>query len=134
MKNLNRVKSVSQVFALFISLAALSSGCSPKVYVIDNQTVLEEEAAGSWPQFEKQILDKAKAKGPTPLSQVPPNQSRDRLYNVLNGEMPVTATDPVASAPKTASANGAIPKAVIPKTGKSATRPDAVNSDAGVAK
>ena len=76
---------------LFVTvLIFLSVGCSPKVYVIDNQTVLEEEAAGQWPQFEKQIIDKVKAKGATPISQVPPDAHRERLYNVMNGEMPLT--------------------------------------------
>ena len=73
------------------ALTFLSVACSPKVYVIDNQTVLEEEAAGQWPQFEKQIIDKAKAKGATPISQVPSDAHRERLYNVMNGEMPLTS-------------------------------------------
>ena len=96
MRNIYLIKFNSLVqFNCWLIVATALSACSPKIYVIDNQTVLEEEAAGSWPLFEKQVLDKAKAKGPTPLSQVPPNETRNRLYNVLNGEMPIVATESI---------------------------------------
>ncbi len=88
---------------LFVSVMSILVACSPKVYLIDNQTVLEEEAAGAWPQFEKQILDKAKAKGPAPVSQIPPDKHRQRLYNVMNGEMPVTSATSTAATASTKS-------------------------------
>lgn len=87
----NRGVSIFLVGLFAVVFVFMTVGCSPKVYVIDNQTVLEEEAAGQWPQFEKQIIDKAKAKGPTPISQVPLDAHRERLYNVMNGEMPLTS-------------------------------------------
>ncbi len=39
------------VLITLISLATLSA-CAPKIYVIERTTVLEEEAAGSWPELE----------------------------------------------------------------------------------
>lgn len=44
-------------FRFLAALALLSgalafTGCAPKVYVIERTTVLEEEAAGSWPDLE----------------------------------------------------------------------------------
>jgi len=72
--------SLSSLFLLF-------TGCAPKIYVIDRQTVFEEEAAGQWPQFDQEILSKSKATGPTPFPKTPVNARKQRLYNVLNGEL-----------------------------------------------
>lgn len=78
---------------LFLVLGAslinlvFNTGCAPKIYIIDRHTVLEEEAAGHWPQFEKELLEKAKAQGPTAYPKRPPNQKRDRLLNVINGKL-----------------------------------------------
>jgi len=69
--------------------AALSlfTACAPKIYVIDRQTVLEEEAAGHWPEFDKEVIGGAKTSGPTPFPKVPPNARRDKLYSILNGPL-----------------------------------------------
>ncbi len=64
----------------------LSVGCSPKVYLLDRQTILEEEAAGDWPNFEKILLEKTKAQGPAPFIQTQNSSRRERLYRVLNGQ------------------------------------------------
>ena len=73
---------------LLLSFAVLLLGaCAPKIYVVDRQTVLEEEAAGRWPQFEQELLDHSRGKGPTAFSSVPMSSRRARLYNVLNGPM-----------------------------------------------
>ena len=61
--------------------------CSPKVYLIDRQTVLEEEAAGEWPDFEKLLIEKATKKGPTPFAKSDVQANQSRIYNVLNGEL-----------------------------------------------
>jgi hypothetical protein len=61
---------------LVTAVGVLLSACAPKIYVIDRQTVLEEEAAGDWPQFEKEVIERAKKQGPTPLSKVPENARR----------------------------------------------------------
>lgn len=83
MKNLESIRSLSlSVIGLCVLVA-----CTPKVYVIDRQTVLEEEAAGHWPQFEKDVLAGAKTAGPTPFPKIPPGTRRARLYNVLNGQV-----------------------------------------------
>jgi hypothetical protein len=73
-------------FIILIAMLVLTA-CAPKVYVVDRQTILEEDAAGEWPQFEKELLSKSKSAGPVPFSRVPLNESRARLYNVLNGEL-----------------------------------------------
>ena len=75
-----------------LSLVAviLCAGCTPKIYVVDRQSVLEDEAAGRWPDFEKELIEKAKARGPTAFAKTPMNARRARLYNVLNGHLPST--------------------------------------------
>ncbi len=77
----------SIIYLGLILAGASLVACSPKIYVIDRQTVLEEEAAGDWPQFEGDLLSKTAAQGPTPFSKVPVNNAKARLYNILNGEM-----------------------------------------------
>lgn len=92
---------------LLLATAAIvaTSACAPKVYVIDRQTVFEEEAAGQWPQFDKELLEKSKAPTPTAFSKVPTNDRRKRLYNTLNGEMISTAVaDQAPQTPSTGSA------------------------------
>ncbi len=84
---------------LLVTVGLLFSACAPKIYVIDRQTVLEEEAAGDWPQFEKDVIERAKKQGPTPLSKVPENARRKRLYSVLHGEL--TLAPPVIPASPT---------------------------------
>lgn len=74
------------VFSL-LSVAMFAVSCAPKIYVVDRQTVLEEEAAGSWPDFEKQVIEGSKTSGPTPFKKVPQSEQRAKLYNILNGSM-----------------------------------------------
>jgi hypothetical protein len=81
--NLNRFCLV----ALFILQLGTLVACSPKVYLVDRQTVLEDEAAGEWPDFEKELIHKAKATGPTPFAKVNNGAKKERLYHVLNGEL-----------------------------------------------
>lgn len=76
---------------LFLLCAFLSplifSACTAKIYIIDRHTIMEDEAAGDWPEFEKDLMEKSKAKGPTPFQTAAVNEKKKRLYNVLNGEM-----------------------------------------------
>jgi hypothetical protein len=77
----NRVLGVATVLAIAFV------GCSPKFYVIDRQTALEEEAAGEWPDFEAQALKHSEAATPAPLAKTPIDESKERLYRVLNGDI-----------------------------------------------
>jgi hypothetical protein len=70
-----------------IFASTLFAHCSPKIYLIDRQTVLEEEAAGEWPEFEKEWLEKSKSQGPTPFPKAEMNARDRRHYHVLNGEL-----------------------------------------------
>jgi hypothetical protein len=68
-----------------------TTGCSPKIYLKDRQTVLEDEAAGEWPEFEKELLEKSTLKGPTPFPHIKNSAKKERLYHVLNGEITYVA-------------------------------------------
>jgi hypothetical protein len=71
-------------------LSAMASllfvSCTAKVYVQDRHTIMEEEAAGEWPQFDKQLLNQTAEKGPTAFRKTENNAKKKRLYQVLNGE------------------------------------------------
>ncbi len=77
--------------ALFLFLSLFNLHCAPKVYIIDRQTVLQEQAAGDWPDFEESLLQSLKKKNPVPLPQTSTNdfEKNQPLYKTLNSEMSV---------------------------------------------
>lgn len=79
----------NRIFFSFFGTLILTS-CSPKIYLIDRQTVLEDEAAGEWPELEKELFKKLKAQGPTPFAKIETSTKKDQLYRVLNGELTQT--------------------------------------------
>jgi hypothetical protein len=89
MKNLDTFSICLFKFVKFVGFVGVLglSACSPKIYLIDRQTVLEDEAASEWPEFEKDLLEKSKAIGPTPFAKTNNTARKERLYNVLNGEL-----------------------------------------------
>lgn len=74
-----------QLAAVSAVLLTLTSGCIPKIYVIDRQTVLEDEAAGEWPQFEHKLAPQTQEKTPTAFEKVRETQRKHRQLRVLNG-------------------------------------------------
>lgn len=75
------------IAALGVSLGFWGIGCSPKVYLIDRHTVMEEEAAGEWPDFEKSLLETSSKMAPTPFKKTEISGDQKKLYQVLNGEL-----------------------------------------------
>jgi hypothetical protein len=65
--------------------------CTAKVYVNDRHTILEEEAAGEWPEFDKRAISQSLQSAPTAFRKVETNQKKRRLYQILNGEMVETS-------------------------------------------
>ena len=72
---------------VLIGMTATLLACAPKIYLNDRHTVMEDEAAGEWPDFSKGVLEKAKDSAPTAFKKTEINSSKKRLYNVLNGEL-----------------------------------------------
>ncbi len=62
------------------------NACAAKVYLLDRQTVLEEEAAGEWPELESRIQKQAKVIGATPFPSTQESGSKKRRTSILNGE------------------------------------------------
>ena len=77
---------------IFWLVLLATTACVPKIYVIDRQTVLEDEAAGEWPQFEKRLVPQTQEKTPTASSDVQDSEKKQRIYRVLNGPV-VGVTD-----------------------------------------
>ena len=70
---------------LVLSVLLVQSCISlPDVYVVDQATVLEEEAAGHWPEMEKVFRESAK-KPPQVLEDV--DKDKRTVYKILNGNM-----------------------------------------------
>jgi len=78
---------------IMIAIGVLSlSACVslPDVYLVDRHTVMESEASGEWPELEQRFKKQSLSKGPVNLAKEPSERRRDRAFNMLNGEFPVT--------------------------------------------
>ena len=71
---------------LFLLMFLVVASCSPTLYFIDRQTVMEMEAAGEWPEFDKDFFRGAIKVGTTDYVSIVDNEPRKRMYSVLNGE------------------------------------------------
>ncbi len=86
------VLKLIKYYKLVISITLLSCiSCAPKVYIIDRQTVLHDQAAGEWPEFEKSLAPFKIHKKPIilPVETAHQNEKKNKLYKVLNGEIGV---------------------------------------------
>ena len=54
---------------------------------IDRQTLLENEAAGDWPDMEALFLRKGLSQGPEPYPETGNRAGKKRVYTVLNGDL-----------------------------------------------
>lgn len=80
-------RNLEKFAAAFVLCATLTlEGCAAKVYMLDRQTVLEEEAAGEWPDMESRLKKQTKVSGATPFPAVEQSAAKKRRYSVLNGE------------------------------------------------
>lgn len=80
-------KSPASSWIFVAVLAVTAPSCAIKIVKVDQQTVMEDEAAGEWPEFEKQIIQKSQSSTPTPFPTVAASARKQRLFNVLNGEL-----------------------------------------------
>ena len=84
------MKKVKIIVLFSLSLGLLFSvSCAPKLYVIDRHTIMEKEAAGTWPNFEEEVLLKSKKAGVSFLQKDSSSTKKKRVLNILNGEMKV---------------------------------------------
>lgn len=82
---------IVKIIGLALGLIIFGSlmACAPKLYVIDRHTIMEQEAAGDWPNFEDAVLKKSKKPGVTFLQKDSSSTKKKRVLNILNGEMKV---------------------------------------------
>jgi hypothetical protein len=75
-----------------VSFVALAVGCLPNVYMVDRPTLIEEQAAGDWPDLEKESEAKALKTQPEPLTPQQMGRSEERVLQTLEGEPRATPT------------------------------------------
>ncbi len=76
-----------RIMAVFGSAVLIQLfACTPKIVVLDRQTILEQESAGEWPEIESQLYQNSSSLGPIPFPTTPLSPQKERLYHVLNGE------------------------------------------------
>lgn len=80
---------------VFISLVSFV-GCVPNIYLIDRPTLMEEEAAGHWPDLGESFEKKQAETSPVPLTPQQVKRKNDRVMQTLAGEFDPTG----ASSPK----------------------------------
>ena len=91
--NVGRVFLIIFTFSFSTTAIVFITACAPKIYLIDRQTVFEQEAAGEWPDFEREIYGNSIVSSPIAFPSTPITARKQRLYNVLNGEL-VGRVDP----------------------------------------
>lgn len=65
-------------------------GCLPNVYLIDRPTLMEEEAAGHWPDLSESFEKKQAKTTPVPLTPQQVKRKNDRVMQTLAGEFDPT--------------------------------------------
>jgi hypothetical protein len=79
----------------FAAMLGIATACTFKApNVIDRHTIMEDEAAGEWPDFEKDSRERTETMGPTAFQKVDNSAKKARLYNVLNGELANRGKEP----------------------------------------
>ena len=78
---------MKSVYISILAGALSLTACIPKIYVIDRQTVLEDEAAGEWPEFERRLLPAGEAMVPSALPATTDHGRKERTTRLLNGNV-----------------------------------------------
>lgn len=87
---MNRSLKFVSAWILAFSLPIVLGGCSPKIYVIDRQSILEQEAAGKWPSFEQWLEKNLERKAATPLGTTKQALKENRALQLPNGSLSST--------------------------------------------
>ncbi len=79
---LRNLVGIATMITLLIGCAAL-----PDIYLIDRHTVMEAEAAGSWPELEQRFRLLSVTPGPVNLESEQDSRRRERAFATLNGDL-----------------------------------------------
>jgi hypothetical protein len=74
------------------ALIALVSACTPTLYMVDRPTLIEEQAAGEWPDLERESEAHALKTQPEPLTPQQMGRKDERVLQTLEGEPRATPT------------------------------------------
>ena len=69
-----------------VLLAGLMTGCVSDIYLIDRQTVLENEASGEWPELDKKFQDASLKPGPISLEKTRDTVERRQIFSMTHGD------------------------------------------------
>jgi hypothetical protein len=64
----------------------LQTSCSPSVYLIDRQTVLELEASGDWKELDETFHKQEMAAGPIPTEKTREKVERRQVFNMTHAD------------------------------------------------
>jgi hypothetical protein len=78
--------SFSKVLTSFTIFLSATTSCSPNVYLIDRQTILEIEASGDWQELDEKFQEKELASGPLPTSKTRKSSDRNRIYRMTHSD------------------------------------------------
>lgn len=71
---------------IIMGYSLFSVSCVPDVYLIDRQTVLEQQASGQWLELDKVLYEKALNKGPNSVKKTK-NPIEDRvIYKMTHSD------------------------------------------------
>lgn len=62
------------------------TGCSPSLYLIDRQTVLELEASGDWQELDRSFRGQELQAGPIPLERTREKNERRSVLGMTHGD------------------------------------------------
>ncbi len=72
--------------AAIVAFALIS--CTPSIYLIDRQTVLELEASGDWQELDKKLRAQELQSGPIPLEKTRDAQDKRPSLGMTHGDDP----------------------------------------------
>ena len=97
----------SRIMMMGVASFVMSTGCTPKVYIIDRPTLLEAEAAGEWPELEEAVELRSLSLKPQPLAASEKKVEQKKPYRIIAGEFQLSKADQTKkSAEKESSEDG----------------------------
>lgn len=69
-----------------ISIAVFLGACIPDVYLIDRQTVLEQQASGDWLELDKVFYESSLKKGPVNLRDSTKSVEDRAIYQLTHSD------------------------------------------------
>lgn len=82
----------------WILFSLLVMSCAPKIYFVDKPSLLQEEAAGEWPDVEASIRRRTLDPTPAMLKKIPESSAKKNAFAQIPSEY--TSSESAAVEPK----------------------------------